>query len=92
MAAESKIVRFYRGLESDVDESFKVQAQVDTYTHWVLDHLVGLRGRSVSDVAYFIIRDWIQDHREELESLGISAQIADGRLVLRRGSGESGDR
>lgn len=85
MAGDSKIVRFYRGLESDVDESFKVQAQVDSYTHWVLDHLVGLRGRSVSDVAYFILRDWIQTHREELDSLGISAQIADGRMVLRRG-------
>lgn len=85
MATDSKIVRFYRGLESDVDDSFKVQAQVDTYTHWVLDHLVGLRGRSVSDVAYFIIRDWIQTHREELDSLGIGATIAEGRLVLRRG-------
>lgn len=88
MPTESKIVRFYRGQESDVDESFKVQAQVDQYTHWVLDHLVGLRGRSVSDVAYFIMRDWIQTHRDELDSLGISAQIADGRMVLRRGTKE----
>jgi hypothetical protein len=55
---------------------------VDEFTYWVLERLVGVKGRNPSDVAYFVLRDWIQAHREELEHLGISVQVAEGRLTI----------
>jgi hypothetical protein len=72
---------------ADVEEavqSWKVQPVVDAYTHWVLGRLVGIKGRSVPDVAYFILRDWIQSHQEELEHLGIAVQVRQGRLIVQR--------
>lgn len=74
-------------LPADVEEaaqSWKVQPVVDAYTHWVLGRLVGIKGRSVPDVAYFILRDWIQSHQEELEHLGIAVQVRQGRLVVQK--------
>ena len=50
----------------------KVQAYVETYTHYVLDNLVEIKGRSVGHVAAFIIKDWIGDHKDELSEYGIS--------------------
>lgn len=72
---------------ADVEEaaqSWKVQPVVDAYTHWVLGRLVGIKGRSVPDVAYFILRDWIQSHQEELEYLGIGVKVRQGRLIVQR--------
>ena len=72
---------------ADVEEaaqSWKVQPVVDAYTHWVLGRLVGIKGRSVPDVAYFILRDWIQSHQGELEHLGIAVQVRQGRLIVQR--------
>jgi hypothetical protein len=52
--------------------SYKVHPNLDAYTHWVLENLVGIKGRTISDVTYFILRDWIQNHREELDHLGLA--------------------
>jgi len=67
------------------EQSRKVQPVVDAYTHWVLGRLVGIKGRNVPDVAYYILRDWIQSHQEELDRLGISVQVRQGRLILQSG-------
>lgn len=69
----------------DAEQSRKVQPVVDAYTHWVLGRLVGIKGRNVPDVAYYILRDWIQSHQDELEHLGIGVQVRQGRLILQRG-------
>jgi hypothetical protein len=55
---------------------------VDAYTHWVLGRLVGIKGRNVPDVAYYILRDWIQSHQDELENLGIGVKVRQGQLIL----------
>ena len=66
----------------EAGHSYKVQPVVDAYTHWVLGRLVGIKGRNVPDVAYYILRDWIQSHQAELEHLGIAVQVRQGRLIL----------
>ena len=71
------------------DERGHPQPKVDAYTLWVLEKLVGVRGRDVSDVAYFILRDWIQSHQAELEHLGITIRREDGSLVLQHREGRS---
>lgn len=62
--------------------SLKLQAQVDATTRHVLDNLVGVRGRSLSDVIYFVIRQWISEHREELAQMGIRIQVPAGVLEV----------
>ncbi len=64
------------------NKSHKVQPSVDQYTHHVLKKLVGIKGTSVSDVAGFILRDWIGDHIEELEKYKITVERKNGKLTL----------
>ena len=59
-----------------------VQARVDTTTQHVLEKLVGVRGRSVGDVAYFVIRQWISEHADELAAMGIKIQVSGGTLEV----------
>ena len=60
------------------ETSRRLQVQVDPYTDHVLNKLVGVKGRRVSDVAYFIFRQWISDHAAELADYGIRVHIPDG--------------
>ena len=65
------------------EHSYLVNARVETYSSHVLDRLVGIKGRDRSDVAAFIIRSWIAEHREELTAYGISAKVKNGNLRIR---------
>lgn len=51
--------------------SYKIQGNVEEYTHYVVNQLVRIKGRGPSDVVAFIVKDWIGDHREELKEYGI---------------------
>ncbi len=51
--------------------SYKIQGNVEAYTSFVVNELVGIKGRNPSDVVAFIVKDWIGDHREELKEYGI---------------------
>ena len=75
----------------DSTETFKVHPNLDAYTHWVLDNLVGIKGRTISDVAYFILRDWIQDHREELHHLGLDPKRRGPDLLINSVQGGDGE-
>lgn len=52
--------------------SYKIQANVEAYASFVVRSLVDIKGRSESDVVAFIVKDWIGDHREELNEYGIN--------------------
>ena len=45
---------------------------LDKYTKYVIEKLENIKGKSQSDVANFILKDWIGDHINELEKYGIS--------------------
>lgn len=49
---------------------------LDKYTKYVIEKLENIKGKSQSDVANFILKDWIGDHIEELEKYGISVANA----------------
>lgn len=51
--------------------SHKAQASVEAYTWYVIQQLVGIKGRNDSDVVAFILKDWIGDHKDELKEYGI---------------------
>jgi len=55
---------------------------LDNYSKYVISKLDNIKGKSQSDVANFIIKDWIGDHLEELNEYGISVKNAkkEGKL------------
>ena len=55
---------------------------LDNYSKYVIGKLENIKGKSQSDVANFIIKDWIGDHLEELKECGISVKNAkkEGKL------------
>ena len=52
-------------------KAHKLQASAEDYTFFVVSELIGIKGRSHSDVTAFIIKDWVGDHQEELAKYGI---------------------
>ena len=49
----------------------KLQASVEDFTNYVVEELIGIKGRSSADVTAFIVKDWIGDHQDELARYGI---------------------
>jgi hydroxymethylglutaryl-CoA lyase len=63
--------------ESNPLRSFLYMAAlVDKYSKYVIKNLIDIKGKSQSDVANFIIKDWIGDHQIELKEYGISVNNA----------------
>ena len=54
----------------------KLQVYTEKYTKYVIQQLVGIKGKSESDVANYILKDWIGDHLDELNSYEISVKNA----------------
>lgn len=82
MASSSRVIKV-SGQVRDANAVKKVTLALDTYSHWVLERLTGVKGRSPSDVAVFIVRSWIQDHQEELSAIGIAISVEQGELIVR---------
>jgi len=49
---------------------------LDKYSKYVIGKLIEIKGKSQSDVANFIIKDWIGDHIDELREYGITVEQA----------------
>jgi len=63
-----------------VNKGFSIY--LDNYSKYVIENLENIKGKSQSDVANFIIKDWIGDHLEELKEYRISVKNAkkEGKL------------
>ena len=61
----------------------QMSVYTEPYTEFVMDSLVGIKGKSKSDVANFILKEWISDHRDELREYGITVEKARKEGVLR---------
>jgi hypothetical protein len=53
-------------------ETFKIQSNVEEYTYYVLDGLIRIKGTSISDVVSYVIKSWIDQNKDLLESMGLS--------------------
>lgn len=61
----------------------RVNAWVDTYTHWVIRNLVGYKGKNPTDVASTLLREWVTANRAELQELELwPPTIRAGRAVI----------
>jgi hypothetical protein len=54
--------------------TFKVQANVEEYTHFVVENLIGIKGTNSSDVVSYVLKEWISEHRDELKDYGLSVR------------------
>jgi len=52
-------------------KTHKIQANVEDYSHFVVENLIGIKGTNSSDVLSFILKEWISEHREELKEYGL---------------------
>jgi len=62
--------------------SERLSVYTEKYTKYVIQRLVGIKGKSESDVVNFILKDWIGDHIEELEKMNITVKSAIKKGVL----------
>ena len=61
-------------MQKKASRSFKVQANVEEYTHFIIENLIGIKGTNSSDVVSFILKEWISEHRDELKDYGLSVR------------------
>lgn len=52
----------------------KIQSVVDDYTNFVIDGLIGIKGRSRSDVLSHVVKSWIERNAELLREYDLSVQ------------------
>ena len=57
--------------KSKKSSSFKVQSSVEEYTLYVLEGLIGIQGTNTSDVISSILRSWMRDNSDKLDSWGL---------------------
>lgn len=69
-------------LNEFADPGDKIDIYTEPYTKFVVQELVGIKGKSESDVANFIIKDWIGDHMEELAQFGIDVEKAKKKAMI----------
>ncbi len=53
---------------------FKVQTNIEDYTNFVIEGLVGIKGTSKSDVVSYIIKEWISNNYSLLDEMDISVK------------------
>ena len=63
--------------------SNQMSVYTEPYTEFVMEMLVGIKGKSKSDVANFILKEWISDHMDELKEYGITVEKARKEKILR---------
>jgi hypothetical protein len=64
------------------EKSAKVQSSIKGYTLFVLDGLVGIYGKTRSEVVGYILKSWIRDDRNELKENSLG--IMDWRKTMRK--------
>ena len=66
-------------MKTDENKSNKVQTSVSDYHLFVIEGLVGIEGVSKSDVLSHIIRSWIDNNINLLNSAGLTIKDWKGR-------------
>ena len=60
-----------------------ISVYTEVFTKFVIKNLIGIKGKSESDVANFILKDWISDHFDELQEYGITVDKARDKGILK---------
>ncbi len=60
-----------------------VSVYTEPYTKFVIKNLVGIKGKSESEVASFILKDWMSDRTDELRDYGITPKLARKKKIIK---------
>jgi hypothetical protein len=60
-----------------------ISVYTEPYTKFVIRNLVGIKGKSESEVASFILKDWMSERMDELRDYGITPKLARKNKVIR---------
>jgi hypothetical protein len=60
-----------------------ISVYTEPYTKFVIRSLVGIKGKSESEVASFILKDWMSERMDELRDYGITPKLARKNNVIR---------
>jgi len=83
MAKEGSIPRIPPPDEVRPGEKERVQPYLDPYTYRVISRLVGVRGLDQQEVVRQLLREWIHEHRAELDEMGIQPpKVRDNGIVV----------
>ena len=64
-------------------KGYRANAWVDAYTSWVIQNLVGVKGRNPTDVASTLLREWVTANKDDLEKMGLwPPQVRAGQAVI----------
>ena len=55
-------------------KTFKIQSNVEEYTYFVLEGLINIKGTSISDVVSYVIKSWIDQNSNLLETMSLSVK------------------
>ena len=57
----------------------KIQANIEDYTNFVIEGLIGIKGTSKSDVVSYIIKEWISINSNLLTEMDLSVRSWRGK-------------
>jgi hypothetical protein len=60
-----------------------ISVYTEPYTKFVIRNLVGIKGKSESEVASFILKDWMSERMDELRDYGITPKLARKNRIIR---------
>ena len=60
-----------------------ISVYTEPYTKFVIKNLINIKGKSESDVANFILKEWISDHLEELKEYDLTVKRAKKEGILK---------
>lgn len=63
-------------------ESKTISVYTEPYTKFVIQRLIGIKGKSESDVVNFILKTWIEEHSDHLEKCDITVKKAKEKGIL----------
>lgn len=60
-----------------------ISVYTEPYTKYVIQQLIGIKGKSESEVASYLLKEWIGKNREELKEYGITVTEAKKKGVFK---------
>ena len=60
-----------------------ISVYTEPYTKFVIRSLVGIKGKSESEVTSFILKDWMSDKMDELRDYGITPKLARKKNIIK---------
>src|SRR5687768_11944748 len=83
MTNDGGVIRIHRPDEVSAKQTERIQPVLDAYTYRVVQRLVGPMGLNKEEVVRTMLRDWIREHKAQLDDMGIQPpKVRDHGIIL----------